>query len=120
MWTFQASIKGSTGATGATGPQGDQGPAGVNQVTTRTTTFNITAQGSGAAVASTEATVNCPSGMVAISGGYSSSVTTDDGPHIYINAPTASNAGWRVRGHANNAAAVVTVYVICATGTYVP
>jgi len=103
--------QGATGATGAAGAPGPIGPAGLSgvEVVTPPAAINV---GPGSIVTGT---VVCPTGKVAIGGGFRTATT------MYATAswPDAANSQWWHVSIYNPtaAAAPVTLYAVCAVAT---
>ncbi|HEY5987260.1 MAG TPA: hypothetical protein VIV12_12935 [Streptosporangiaceae bacterium] len=100
-----------TGPQGPAGPQGPQGPAGVNGVSgLEIVTHGVQVAGGGQL---TDVTVQCPTGKVAIAGGFG---MNDANTSVNASLPQQSvnNPGWVIEVRNNNAFAVpVSVQAIC-------
>lgn len=104
--------KGDTGATGptgpagasVTGPTGPTGPAGIANVQDYETILG------GYSNYNHENTVYCPTGDIALSGGFD--VTNTNQGSIVASFPTSDGTGWtfQINGGGNTAA----IYVVCA------
>lgn len=115
---FNGSVQGAQGPAGpqgAQGPQGPQGPTGLANLEQVKTNSSFPANTTGAAV-----TAVCPTGKVAISGGYTIQDLTPPFPQILSDSNNAS-AGvvvdrWTVTASNTDGAPVnVTVVANCAT-----
>lgn len=92
----------------------EEGPAGVSGYEvdscspqgTDCSTFN-----------SDSATLDCPSGKVAVSGGYSGTPITSEGPLVTGIFPTSTDAGFEVTWGSSASDAPAQLYVTCANAS---
>lgn len=107
--------EGPTGSAGPTGPQGPQGGPGISGRETVSAQFALPNNGQSATY-----DVNCSSGKVPLSGGYTLSPTHLQASNLRVlaNAPTAQ--GWRITlfhqpDFTGAIAFTLTVHAVCAT-----
>ncbi len=98
--------KGATGLQGSPGPTGNAGPAGSSGLERDVKQFNTDESGNGTGE------VDCPSGKVALNGGFEPSSTQP--LHAIASKPNEDGTGWIVSMTGGVGSFVVTA--ICATG----
>ena len=104
-WNAQGPT-GPTGPPGSQGPKGDQGPAGISGLEQDTKTASIPPGG-------WILNVDCPTGKLAISGGWNSSAF--DALDVESSLPFKDDSGWSfVFFNTTSSTITVTAYVMCA------
>jgi hypothetical protein len=113
-----AALKGNTGATGPAGPAGPQGATGPVGATggftgVQRVSVDRTVNASGDYYGSAFVTVACPTGKIAVSGGYYLASSAVD-VAVHTSRPNATGTAWEVYVRSSTSSFSATFYALCA------